>query len=227
MDKTLEVFASCGLNVRKVGHNRGYRGTIEGIDNIEVVFLSASEIAGHLRIGRIHLGVTGEDLIREQIVDSDEIIEFIKPLGLGRADVVVAVPKCWLDVHTVADIEDSAAKFRNVHGYRMRVATKYTNITRRYFAANGIFSYRMVASSGATEGAPAAGMAEIIVDITSSGETLKANQLKIPEDGIIMRSEANLVASKVANWSPEAKSARQIIEPMLCSDENDVEVENS
>ena len=170
-----------------------------GAPEAAVEFLSAGEIARHLQSGRIHLGVTGEDLIREQIPDADERVSCLLKLGFGHANVIVAIPDCWLDVETMADLEEAGALFAAEHGRRLRIATKYPNLTRRFFAAKGVVHYRTVESLGATEGAPAAGVAEGIVDITSTGATLQANGLRILGDGIILQSEANLVASKVAN----------------------------
>ena len=207
MEQTAEFLAKGGLNLRKVGHARGYRGEIEGLAGVDVAFVSASEIVAELNRGRAHLGVTGEDLVRENISNASERVDFLTPLGFGRADVVVAVPGCWVDVAEVADLEAAAVAFRREHGRPFRVATKYVNLTRRFFAAKGLIDYRIVESLGATEGTPAAGTADIIVDITTTGATLAANGLKVLEDGVILRSEANLVASKVAAWGSEEKKA--------------------
>jgi ATP phosphoribosyltransferase len=208
MEQTAQFLAEAGLKLRKVGHDRGYRGEIEGLDNVDVAFVSSSEIVAELNAGRAHLGVTGEDLVRENISNAPERVDFLKALGFGRADVVVAVPRCWIDVVEVADLEAAAVAFRREHGRPFRVATKYVNLTRRFFAAKGFIDYRIVESLGATEGTPAAGTADIIVDITTTGATLAANGLKVLEDGVILRSEANLVASRTAAWTPEARTAR-------------------
>lgn len=208
MEQTADFLAAAGLKLRKVGHERGYRGEIEGMAGVEVAFVSASEIVAALNRGRAHLGVTGEDLVRENIADVDQRVVFLKPLGFGRADVVVAVPKSWIDVDDVAGLEAAAAAFRRVHGRPMRVATKYLNITRRFFAAQGLIDYRIVESLGATEGTPAAGTADLIVDITTTGATLAANGLKVLSDGVMLKSQANLVASQVATWTPETIKAR-------------------
>ncbi len=198
MEDTLDVFRAAGLPLEKTGDERGYRGAIAGFPDAEVEFLSAGEIARHLQSGRIHLGVTGEDLVREQIPDAGDRVDLHIKLGFGHADVVVAVPDCWLDVETMADLEEAGALFSEEHGRRLRIATKYPVLTRRYFTLKGVVSYRTVESLGATEGAPAAGTAEAIVDITSTGSTLKANALRILSDGLILKSEANLVGSKTA-----------------------------
>jgi ATP phosphoribosyltransferase len=211
MEQTAEFLAAAGLKLRKVGHDRGYRGEIAGLDGVDVAFVSASEIVDELNRGRAHLGVTGEDLVRENIADVPARIVFLKELGFGRADVVVAVPQCWIDVAEIADLGAAAAAFRRVHGRPLRVATKYVNLTRRFFAKNGLTDYRIVESLGATEGTPAAGTAEIVVDITTTGATLAANGLKVLADGVILRSQANLVASRAAAWSPAAERAREAL----------------
>ena len=204
-------FARAGLALVKPRGVRDYRGAIAGLDGVEVAYLSASEITTQLAAGAVHLGVTGEDLVREQIPDADKKVVLIEGLGFGFANVVVAVPQAWIDVRTMADIDDVATAFRHHHGRKMRVATKYVNLTRDFFSLHGIIDYRIVESSGATEGAPAAGTAEMIVDITTSGATLAANGLKVVEDGTILRSQANLVAARGANWGTAERELARVI----------------
>jgi ATP phosphoribosyltransferase len=161
----------------------------------------------------VHFGITGEDLLREMIPDVDARIVFIDALGFGHANVVVAVPQAWIDVHGMADLDDVATAFRLKHDRKMRLATKYVNLTRAFFSAQGITDYRIVESTGATEGAPAAGTAELIVDITTTGTTLAANALKVIDDGLILRSQANLVAARTAHWgAPELEIARLVLD---------------
>jgi ATP phosphoribosyltransferase len=206
-------FARAGLMLVKPRGARDYRGAIGGLAGVEVAYLSAAEIAAALALGSVHLGVTGEDLLREMIPRTDQRVVLIEGLGFGFANVVVAVPQAWIDVRTMADLDDVATAFRHRHARKMRVATKYINLTRDFFAAHGIVDYRIVESSGATEGAPGAGTAELIVDISTTGATLAANGLKVVDDGVILRSEANLVASRAANWSEaERETARRILE---------------
>ena len=194
-------FARAGLTLLQPRGARDYRGAIAGFDGVEIAYLSAAEITQQLSQGAAHLGITGEDLVREMIPQSDERVILIAGLGFGFANVVVAVPQAWIDVRTMADLDDVATAFRLKHERKMRLATKYANLTRDFFAAHGIVDYRIVESSGATEGAPAAGTAEMIVDITTTGATLLANGLKTIEDGVILRSQANLVAARAAAWS--------------------------
>jgi ATP phosphoribosyltransferase len=204
-------FARSGLTLIKPRGARDYRGAIAGLDGVEVAYLSASEITAQLAAGAVHLGVTGEDLVREQMPDADKRVVLIEGLGFGFATVVVAVPQAWIDVRTMADLDDVATSFRHTHGRKMRVATKYINLTRDFFSAHGIVDYRIVESSGATEGAPAAGSAELIVDITTTGATLAANGLKIIDDGIILRSQANLVAARAASWDAGTRETARVI----------------
>jgi len=211
MEQTAERLAAAGLTLRKAAHGRGYRGEIEGLPGIDVAYVSAAEIAQHLKMGQAHLGITGEDLVRETMLDAEARVDFLKALGLGRADVVVAVPRCWLDVRRMADLQEIAPAFRRCHGRRLRVATKFMNLTRRFFAQNGFADYRIVESFGATEGAPAAGTADLIVDIMTTGATLDANGLKALDDGVILRSQAHLIASKAAAWSAATRRTRDEI----------------
>ncbi len=212
-------FARAGLDVVRGRGVRDYRGTLKGLDNVEIAFLSAGEITSQLASGAIHMGITGEDLVRETIADADDRVELLAPLGFGNANVVVAVPRAWIDVRNMADLEDVASSFRVKRGQRMRVATKYVNLTRRFFAEHDISDYRIVESLGATEGAPAAGQAELIVDITTTGATLEANALKVLDDGVILRSEANLVASLSAEWSQAARESARLILSRIAAEE--------
>ncbi len=192
-------FARSGLDLVKPRGAREYRGAIAGFDGVEVAYLSAAEITVQLSQGQAHFGITGEDLVREMVPRSSQRIVMVTGLGFGFANVVVAVPQAWIDVRTMADLDDVATAFRLKHERKMRLATKYANLTRAFFAEHGVVDYRIVESAGATEGAPAAGTAEMIVDITTTGATLAANALKVIDDGVILRSQANLVAARAAN----------------------------
>ena len=191
------IFERAGMKIVAVGNDRSYRGRVEGWDYVEIAFLSASEISREVGAGTVDFGVTGEDLVREGLADADARVEFAARLGFGHADVIVAVPDIWFDVETMADLGDVAAEFRARHGRRLAIATKYWRLTQQFFSgSHGIQLYRIVESLGATEGAPAAGQADIIVDITSTGSTLRANHLKILSDGVILRSQACLVRAR-------------------------------
>ena len=213
-------FARAGLEFAQGRGARDYRGQLVGLKDVEIAFLSAADIVAQLASGHVHMGVTGEDLVRETLADADAKVALLTPLGFGGANVVVAAPRAWIDVRTMADLEDVAASFRARRGERMRGATKYINLTRRFFAKMHISDYRIVESSGATEGAPAAGQAELIVDITTTGATLAANALKVLDDGVILRSQANLVASLSADWSESTReSARAILSRIAAEEE--------
>jgi ATP phosphoribosyltransferase len=192
-----DIFERAGMKIVAVGNDRSYRGRVEGWDDVEIAFLSASEISREIGNGTVDFGVTGEDLIREGLAEADRRVEFCARLGFGHADVVVAVPEIWLDVDSMADLNDVAADFRTRRGRRLTIATKYWRLTQQFFSSqHGIQLYRIVESLGATEGAPASGSADIIVDITSTGSTLKANHLKVLSDGVMLRSEACLVRAR-------------------------------
>ena len=208
-ETALEIFSKAGLPIEEPEDVRSYQTKISGCDDVEIAFLSASEIARELAAGSVHLGITGEDLARESIHDTDSIIEFDLKLGFGHADVVVAVPDAWIDVATMADLDDVAADYRARYGRRLRIATKYWRLTQNWFGQHGIGVYRIVESLGATEGAPAAGSADAIVDITSTGSTIRANNLKVLDDGVILKSEANLIAARNAPWSDELQALRR------------------
>ncbi|HWG03872.1 MAG TPA: ATP phosphoribosyltransferase [Beijerinckiaceae bacterium] len=219
-ENAAHFFARAGLEVVQGRGARDYRGTLASLDGVEIAFLSASEIVQQLAAGAVHMGVTGEDLVRETIADADKKVELLTPLGFGSANVIVAVPQAWIDVKTMVDLEDVAASYRARRGTPMRVATKYVNLTRRFFAERGVTDYRIVESLGATEGAPAAGQAELIVDITTTGATLRANGLKPLEDGVILRSEANLVASIAAGWTDAQRAtARSLLSRIAAEEE--------
>lgn len=196
-EQTLAVLQRAGYNVILPDDSRNYRARVEGVPDLDILFLSASEIARELGYGSVDLGVTGEDLVRETLARSEERVAIEAELGFGHADVVVAVPEVWRDVTSMADLDDVAADFRQRHGRRLRIATKYWRLTQQFFSQkHGIQVYRIVESLGATEGAPAAGSADMIVDITSTGSTLRANRLKVLEDGVILRSQACLVSAR-------------------------------
>ena len=214
-EQSLEVLAKAGLAVILPEDDRKYRARIDGLDNVEVAFLSASEIAGEIGQGAVDLGITGEDLLRENLADWEARAEIVARLGFGHADVVVAVPDIWLDVDSMADLDDVAADFRQRHGRRLRIATKYWRLTQQFFSLkHGIQVYRIVESLGATEGAPAAGLADIIVDITTTGSTLRANHLKVLGDGTILKSQACLVASKKQRDAADEARLREIAAKM-------------
>ena len=215
MEASESLFGRAGLRLTRAGAARGYRGDIDGLGNVEVIFLSAPEIAQSIKAGGTDLAITGEDLLRDAVSESDRGIKVLLRLDFGPANVVVAVPECWLDVATMADLDEISHAFYASHGRRLRVATKYPNLTRRFFAEKGVAGYRIVESLGATEGAPSSGTAEAIVDITTSGATLKANGLKVLDDGVILRSEAVLAARADVARLPLVADLKERLEQVL------------
>ena len=203
----VDWFAARGLTIERAAEDREYAGRVRGVEGVELVLLSASEIPRELAAGRLHFGVTGEDLIRERIPDAEARVELVAPLGFGRADLVVVVPSAWVDVDTLHDLDAAAAQFRRAHGRRLRLATKYHNLARAFLTRAGVADYQLVDSQGATEATPLNLTAEGIIDITSSGETLRANHLKVLEDGLILASEAHLCRSLLAPEAPEDAAA--------------------
>ena len=200
-------FMRAGLKVVREGGARHYRGRFAGLDAVEIAFLSASQIARALGEGDVHLGVTGLDLLQETLPESEQSCHVVTDLGFGMADVVVAVPRAWIDVADMADLTDVASDMRRRHGRYLRIATKYVNLTRRFLQTHRLDDYRIVESAGATEGAPASGSADLIVDITTTGATLAANKLKVVRDGVILKSQAHLLAALTADWSSSARHA--------------------
>jgi ATP phosphoribosyltransferase len=200
-EQTEAWLSDCGFRLEIDGGQRGYRAALRGLPGAEVRLLSAGDIAQAVDAGEVHVGLTGEDLLRERGEGLDQRVMLLRPLGFGRADLVVAAPQSWIDVETMADVEEVAHLYLARTGARLRVATKYAVQTRAFFAQHGIVDYRIVESMGATEGAPAAGLAELVVDITTTGATLAANNLKIVGDGVMLKSQAHLAAALRADWT--------------------------
>ncbi len=211
-EQTEAWLADCGLTLRPTGGARGYLACVEGFQSVEIRLTSAADIAASLASGDIHLGVTGEDLLREGAPAPADRVLLLMALGFGLANLVVAAPRSWIDVETMADVDDIAHDVLARTGRRLRVATKYPAQTRTFFTAHGVADYRIVDSGGATEGAPAAGVAELIVDITTTGATLAANGLKALDDGLILESQARLAAGLAADWdAAKLAAARRLL----------------
>ncbi|WP_425043371.1 ATP phosphoribosyltransferase [Primorskyibacter sp. S87] len=213
MDKTFSWFEKRGITLSRAGSDREYAGRVDGIGNVDLVLLSAGEIPRELSAGRIHLGVTGTDLVHEKLPRWEQQVEEIAPLGFGQADLIIAVPQAWVDVDLLDDLDAAAAAFRLRHGHRLRIATKYHRLVREFLTASGVADYALVDSQGATEGTVKNETAEAIADITSTGETLRANHLKILSDGLILRSQATLWRSRVARFeAAEKKTLEELLD---------------
>ena len=182
MEQTFDWFAARGVRLSRTGSDREYAGRVEGAGNVSLVLLSAGEIPRELQAGRIHLGVTGTDLI-------------------------LAVPACWSDCDSLDDFATIARDFRAEHGFRLRIATKYHRLVRAHLSSAEVADYQLVDSQGATEGTVKNLTAEAIADITSTGETLRANHLKILSDGLIHQSQATLFVARAADWGGAEKAA--------------------
>ena len=198
MEKTFEWFAARGITLQRTGSEREYAGAVEGIEGVSLILLSAGEIPRELAAGRIHLGVTGTDLVQEKLALWDQLVAPVEELAFGHADLIIAVPQAWIDVDTLDDLDAAASAFRDKHGFRLRIATKYHRLVREFLRSTGVADYALVDSQGATEGTIKNETAEAIADITSSGGTLRANHLKILSDGLILRSQATLWRSRMA-----------------------------
>lgn len=200
MEQTFDWFSARGITMRQSGAERAYSGSVDGIDGVDLVLLSAGEIPRELAAGRIHLGVTGSDLIRDKLADWSSLVAELAPMGFGHADLILAVPAAWVDVETLDDLDAVAAAFRATHGFRLRIATKYHRLVREYLTQHGVADYQLIDSQGATEGTVKNLTAEAIADITSTGETLRANHLKVLS-GTIHASQATLFAARRADWT--------------------------
>jgi len=201
MQQCFDWFAARGVTLRRAGAEREYAGAVEGVDGVALVLLSAGEIPRELAAGRLHMGVTGTDMVREGLADWSGQVAELAPMGFGHADLIIAVPAFWVDVETLDDLDATAAAFRARHGHRLRIATKYHRLVREHLRAHGVADYALVDSQGATEGTVVNGTAEAIADITSTGATLRDNHLKVLAGPPILRSEATLFASRAADWS--------------------------
>ena len=215
MDKTFDWFGARGVTLERTGDAREYAGRVAGIEGLELVLLSAGEIPRELAAGRLQLGVTGSDLVREKLPLWDSQTHSVAALGFGQADLVIAVPDHWIDVTTLDDLDAAAAAFRARHGFRMRVATKYHRLVREFLQGHGVADCQIVDSQGATEGTVKNETAEAIADITSTGETLRANGLRILADGLIHASQATLFRGRRDDWTRAQRETLKVLEDML------------
>lgn len=206
-ENTIDWFSARGLRVERSGAGREYAARLAGVPGVEPVLLSAAEIPRELAAGRLHLGVTGQDMVRENIPGWSDILAEVAPMGFGFADLVIAVPAAWIDVEDMSDLDAVAAEYRARHGSRLRIATKYHHLVRSYFRSHGVADYQLVDSQGATEGAVKNLTAEAIADITSTGSTLRDNHLKVLSDGPVLRSQATLFATRAAPWRSRERAA--------------------
>ena len=195
-ESALNFFKKNNLELASKGGDRDYFASLNKLPNTKVIYLHAREIIERLGDGTLDMGISGLDLLNESAINLQKRIEILKKLDFGKANLVVAVPNDWIDVQTVADLEEVSFHFRDKKNLRLRVATKYPNVTNKFFATKGVTQYKIVSSLGATETYPFTGSSEIITDITSTGHTLKANNLRVLKDGTILVSQACILISK-------------------------------
>ena len=198
-DKSLDFFNNRELKILNSSKERNYFASIQNKPNIKIIYLHAKEIIQRLGDGTLDLGISGLDLLNESEKNIKDKILVKKKLDFGYANLVVAVPDDWIDVQTIADLEEVAFNFRSKKNKRLRVATKYPNLTNNFLISKGVTQYKLIPSLGATETYPFIGSAEIITDITSTGKTLKDNDLRVLKDGLILKSSACLFISKNKN----------------------------
>ena len=195
-ESALNLLRKNNLELISKGGDRDYFASLNNLPNIKVIYLHAREIIERLGDGTLDVGISGLDLLNESTVNLQKRVEVKKKLDFGKANLVVAIPDDWIDVQTVADLEEVSFYFRDKKNSRLRVATKYPNLTNKFFATKGVTQYRIISSLGATETYPFTGSSEIITDITSTGSTLKANNLRVLKDGTILESQACVLIAK-------------------------------
>jgi ATP phosphoribosyltransferase len=201
----LNIFKKNKLKLISERGERDLFGSIKNKKNIKVVYLHAREIIQRLGDGSLDLGFSGFDLLKESEINIQNKINVSKKYNFGKATLVVAIPDEWIDVQTIADLEEIAFEFKDKKKKRLRVGTKYPNLTREFLFSKGVTQFKLVDSLGATETYPFTGSAEIITDITSTGETLRANNLRILKDGEILKSEACMIVSKSSSKNEALK----------------------
>ena len=193
---SINFFKKNNLKLTSNGGERNYFAQIENFPNIKIIYLHAKEIIQRLGDGTLDIGISGLDLLSESQINLQKKIKIKKKLDFGMANLIVAIPDDWIDVQTVADLEEVSFDFRDKKNIRLRVATKYPNLTNNFLVSKGVTQYKLVPSLGATEIYPFVGSSEIITDITSTGKTLKDNNLRVLKDGLILKSRACVLISK-------------------------------
>ena len=207
----LKIFKKNKLNLISERGERDLLGAIKKLSNVKIIYLHAREIVERLGDGSLDLGFSGYDLLKESEDNVQKKINVIKKYNFGKATLVVAIPDPWIDVQTIADLEEIAFEFKDKKKKRLRVATKYPNLTREFLYSKGVTQFKLVSSLGATEAYPFTGSSEIVADITSTGETLRANNLRILKDGKILKSEACMMISKSSSKNNMVKKLVKLL----------------
>ncbi len=207
---TINIFKKNKLNIYSERGERDLFGYIKKLANVKIIYLHARECIEQLSLGNIDIGFSGYDLFKESEINIQKKILISKKYDFGNANLVLAIPDLWIDVQTLLDLDEVADEFKKKKKRLLRVATKYPNLTRQFLYSKGVTQFQLVQSLGSTEVAPFTGTAEIISDITSTGATLKANNLRILKDGEILKSQACLMISKKSLNKQNIKSLIKI-----------------
>ena len=197
-EKSLEIFKKKKLQIYSERGERDLFGYVKNHPEIKIIYLHAREAIESLSQGNIDIAISGYDLLKESEANIQRNIIINKRLNFGRADLVLAISELWIDVQTLLDLDEVAYEFKKKKGRLIRISTKYPALTQTFLYSKGISQFQILRSLGSTEAAVQAGTAEVISDITSSGATLKANNLRILKDGLILKTEACLMSSKLS-----------------------------
>jgi len=195
-ESVLNIFKKNKLKLISKRGDRDLFGSVKGNKNIQIIYLHAREIIERLADKSLDMGFSGLDLLKESEINIQKNIKVFKSYPFGKATLVVAIPNDFIDIFSMADLEEVAFEFKDKKKRRLRVATKYPNLTREFFYNKGVTQFSLVKSVGSTEVAPFTGSSELITDITSTGSTLAANNLRIINDGYILKSELCMMVGK-------------------------------
>ena len=209
-DQSLKIFRKSKLFIKD--SKRNYLSEINNFNPNEIIFSHAREIIERLADNSLDLGISGYDLLKESLPGIQKNIQVFSRLNFGFANLIVAVPNAWIDVQTIADLEEISFEFKDKNTGKLRIATKYPNLTNEFLLSKGLTQYKIVNSLGSTEMYPFTNQSEIITDITSTGATLKANKLRILKDGDILKSSACILVSKK---SLRNKYKKEVIKKLL------------
>lgn len=191
----LEFLKNCGLKVFRP-NPRQYAATIPNLDGVTVLFQRPGDIVVGVRQGTVDFGISGSDIVAEKAFGSDSIVTLHDQLGFGPCTLNLAVPE-EIPVQTMEDLAQWAQELGE-RGRALRVATKFPQLTGEMLDRHEVAPYKLVCPEGTLEIAPAIGFADVIADLVSSGITLRDNHLRPLEDGLILSSEACLIANKDA-----------------------------
>ena len=207
----LTIFKKNKLKLISKRGDRDLFGSVKGKKNIQIIYLHAREIIERLADKSLNMGFSGLDLLKESEINIQKNIKVFKSYPYGKATLVVAIAEDWIDVFSMADLEEMAFEFKDKKKKRLRVSTKYANLTREFFYSKGVTQFSIVKSVGSTEVAPFTGSSELITDITSTGSTLRANNLRIINDGYILKSELCMMIRKSSLKNKELQKLAKLL----------------